>query len=120
MKRTAKVGMWSVVACFVFGTMLTTVDTAQARLDYCKAFITKYDKVKDAKTAKCTICHGKKKEVRNNYGEAFGKALAAKKEKDKAKIEAALKKVEAEKSATEGKTFGDLLKDGKLPGVKKE
>ena len=30
----------------------------------------------------------------------------------------ALKKIETEKSAVEGKTFGDLLKEGKLPGSK--
>ena len=29
-----------------------------------------------------------------------------------------LKKAEAEKSAVDGKTFGDLLKDGKLPASK--
>jgi len=101
--------------------MWITAETAQARMEYCKAFIVKYDKVKEAKTAKCAICHpSKAKKERNDYGQTLGKILAVKKEKDKAKIEAALKKTEASKSSVEGKTFGDLLKDGKLPGAKKK
>ena len=39
-------------------------------------------------------------------------------EKDEAKIKEAFTKTEKEKSAIEGKTFGDLLKDGKLPASK--
>lgn len=120
MKRITKVGMWSVAACFLLGTMWITADTAQGRMDYCKGFIAKYDKVKEAKTAKCKICHGKTKKERNDYGQTLAKMLAAKNEKDKAKIEAALKKTEGEKSSIEGKTFGDLLKEGKLPGAKKK
>ena len=58
------------------------------------------------------------KKEKNNYGAAFGKALGAKNEKDGEKIKAALIKAEGEKSAVDGKTFGDLLKDGKLPASK--
>lgn len=121
MRGTTKVGMWSIAVCFLLGTMWIAADTAQARMQYCKAFIAKYDTVKEAKATKCAICHpGKSKKERNDYGQALAKSLAAKNEKDKVKIEAALKKTEAEKSATEGKTFGDLIKDGKLPGAKKK
>ena len=41
-----------------------------------------------------------------------------KNEKDEDKIKAALTKTEPEKSAVKDKTFGDLLKDGKLPASK--
>lgn len=92
---------------------------AQARPNYCATFIGHYSAVKEAAQAKCGICHpGQDKKERNNYGAAFGKALGAKNEKDEAKIKEALKKAEGEKSAVEGKTFGDLLKDGKLPASK--
>ena len=45
------------------------------------------------------------------------KALGKKKEMDAEKITAALTKVEKEKSAVEKMTYGDLMKDGKLPGT---
>ncbi len=75
----------------------------------------------DGKLA-CTVCHPKidgkdDKKVRNNYGTALGKALSKKNESDEEKIKEALGKIESEKSATEGKTFGDLIKDGTLPGT---
>lgn len=121
MKKNTKVGMWSVAACFLLGTMWIVAGTAQARSGYRKAFIAKYDKVKDAKTAGCAICHpSKDKKERNDYGQTLGKILAAKNEKDSAKVETALKKTETSKSSVEGKTFGDLLKEGKLPGTKKK
>ena len=41
-----------------------------------------------------------------------------KNEKDEAKVKEALTKTEKEKSAVKDKTFGDLLKDGKLPASK--
>jgi len=114
-------GVFLLVGCFVVGTMLTTANTAHARLLYCKTFIAKYENVKEAKTTKCAICHpkGKKKTDRNDYGVALAKALAAENQKDAKKVEEALKKAEAGKSSVEGKKFGDLLKDGKLPGAKK-
>jgi len=112
--------MWMLAACIFGGTIWTAADRAQARALYCNAFITKYEKVKEAKTTKCAICHGKSKKDRNDYGDALGKILGAENEKDKAKVEAALKKAEEQKSSVEGKTFGDLLKEGKLPGAKKK
>jgi hypothetical protein len=67
----------------------------------------------------CAVCHpDKEKKVRNNYGKAVGLKLGDKKnETDEAKIKEALTKAEGEKSATEGKTFGDLIKAGDLPGT---
>lgn len=66
----------------------------------------------------CAICHpDKDKKIRNNYGAAFGGKLSKKNETDEAKIKEALTKAEGEKSKTEGKTFGDLIKAGELPGT---
>ncbi len=66
----------------------------------------------------CAVCHpDKDKKVRNNYGAAVGGKLAKKNETDEAKIKEALTKAEGEKSATDGKTFGDLIKAGDLPGT---
>lgn len=116
MSRVAKLGMVGFVVAFVAVAMLR--NEAQARPQYCKLFIGHYTEVKAAAEAKCGICHvGEKKSDRNNYGIALSKAVA-KNEKDEAKIKEALTKVEAEKSAVEGKTFGDLLKAGQLPASK--
>ncbi len=45
----------------------------------------------------------------------MAKAFGKKKVKAAADVKAALIKIEKEKSKVEGKTFGDLLKAGKLP-----
>ena len=70
----------------------------------------------------CAVCHttkdNAKKKHRNNYGLALaGKLKKDGNETDLEKIKEALKKVEGEKSKTEGKTFGDLIKAGELPGT---
>ena len=107
--------IWTWVA--VVAALAITAE-AQARPDYLnKGFTPAYPALKaEIETAKCGICHGSDKKVRNDYGKAFGAALGEPKVTDVEKIKAALKKAEAEKSSTEGKTFGDLIKDGKLPG----
>lgn len=68
---------------------------------------------------KCNVCHiGKDKKKRNDYGQALAKLLT-KKDKDPAKIKEAIEKVAAEHSKADDSgspTFGDLIKDGKLPG----
>ena len=94
---------------------------ADARPQYNKAFQATYADNKAvaglADNAKCSACHvGAKKTDRNDYGMTLAKLVGAKNQMDAAKIKDALKSAEAEKSGTEGKTFGDLLKDGKLPG----
>ena len=66
----------------------------------------------------CALCHPEKdKKIRNNFAAATGGKLEKKNETDEAKIKDALTKAEGEKSATEGKTFGDLIKAGELPGT---
>lgn len=68
-------------------------------------------------TEKCNVCHmGKNKKDRNAYGTALAGALE-KNEKDVQKIKDALAKVAAMASdGKSGPTFGDLIKQGKLPG----
>lgn len=98
---------------------LAMTNSADARPQYCKAFIGHYTNVKAAAQTKCGICHtGEDKKVRNNYGMALEAALPAKNCKDETAIKDALVKVESEKSAVDGKTFGDLLKAGELPASK--
>jgi hypothetical protein len=92
----------------------------EARPQYNTAWLKKYDAVAKANDVKdkvkCAVCHpGKDKKDRNAYGKAVGAALGKKMEKDPKAIEAAFVKAEGEKSESEGKTFGDLLKDKKLP-----
>lgn len=111
---------WTWVACMavVGAALVSGSQDAQARPGYLKAFNGAYPALKDAaEGAKCGICHfGEKKSNRNDYGKAVGEALGAKDVKDEKALAEALKKAEAHKSSTEGKTFGDLIKDGKLPG----
>jgi hypothetical protein len=106
-------------AVLVGGVLFLGVESVQARPNYCKTFIAEYANVDAAKTAKCAICHdGEPKDKKwNNYGQAYGKALG-KKKADDAEAKAALEKAAGEKSAVDGKTFGDLIKDGKLPASK--
>lgn len=74
------------------------------------------------KSMRCLCCHqGKKsKKNRNAYGMKLSELLDKKKDKkNKEKIIAALKEVEALPSDPEDKdspTFGDLIEEGKLPG----
>ena len=104
---------------FVTISGLTAPEPSGARLWYLKEFATHYPDLKDkARKAKCDVCHvpkQKDRKKRNIYGEALAKSLGATKVKDKDKIHKALEKTEKEKSAVEGKTFGDLIKEGKLP-----
>jgi hypothetical protein len=115
MSRVAKLGVGAVVL-FVAGIL---VSQAQARPTYCKLFIGTYENVPEAKDAKCAICHpGKEKKERNIYGIALTKFLGQENVKEETKVKEAFQKAEAEKSAVNDKTFGDLLKAGKLPASK--
>jgi hypothetical protein len=83
-----------------------------------------------AASAKCNVCHvnGEKKSVRNEYGAAIGKVAKAKELKPLAKsdpkkfeeeLNAAFAKV-ADVKAKDGKTFGEKIKAGELPGGDKD
>ena len=70
--------------------------------------------------AGCNVCHvGDERENRNAYGQALGKFLSRKTDKkNRPKIQAALDKVAAMKSNPSdpaSPTFGDLIRQGKLP-----
>ena len=115
-KSLTWIAFCAVVSAFVAGP------EAHARPDYLKAFNAAYPALKaEAEAAKCGICHPEeKKAVRNDYGKAMGTALGEKNVKfadNEKKITDALKKAEGEKNA-DGKTFGELIKEGKLPGKK--
>jgi formylmethanofuran dehydrogenase subunit E len=85
------------------------------------------DFVAAAEEAKCNVCHyGKSKKNRTDYGKALHKFLEKddykssrvkeEPEKVKAEILEAFKKVE-EMKAEDGKTFGEKIKAGTLPGT---
>ena len=109
--------IWTWVACCALVAVAAFGPEAQARPEYMKGFNTAYPALaKEVEPVKCGVCHGSEKKIRNDYGKAVGEALGEAKVKDDAKIKEALMKAEKGKSSTEGKTFGDLIKDGKLPG----
>ncbi|MBI1902477.1 MAG: hypothetical protein HYS13_15350 [Planctomycetia bacterium] len=71
---------------------------------------------KAATEAKCNVCHkGTNKKMRNDYGMAIS-SLIKKTEKDPEKIRAAILKVEKMTTPDGKTTFGELIKEGKLPG----
>lgn len=123
MRSLKTLGRVLVAGTCMFTIVLLTGQAASARPQYQKAMGVAYPDLvkKHGKNGKlaCSVCHPtSKKKDRNNYGAAFGKAVGKKNEKDAAKLKEALTKIEKEKSATEGKTFGDLIKAGELPGTK--
>ncbi len=73
----------------------------------------------EVETAKCNVCHaGSNKKERNAYGNALAELLDKKEDKkDTAKIRGALEKVAAMPSGDGKPTFGELIKQGKLPGA---
>ena len=65
--------------------------------------------------AKCDVCHdGPNKKMRNAYGKELAKLLKPSDKGNKAKIAAALEKVESIKSKS-GDTYGEKIAGGKLP-----
>ena len=124
-------------------TLCFWVSKAQALPPFKKAFFEKYVDKSDnsnfkeaAEKASCNICHvkDKPKKVRNEYGKLLAKYTGGSVNKDakaaeasggdsakQAVIDKALKaldegfdKVADEKSST-GQTYGERIKDGKLP-----
>lgn len=111
-------GMLGLVALAWGAGSPTPVD---ARPKYKAMFEEKYPGLAgEVAKVKCGVCHppgaAEKMKVRNNFGQALGKVLNAKNVSENETILDALAKIEAEKSGTEGKTFGELIKAGTLPG----
>ena len=105
----------TVGACLLAFSMMS--GTAEARPKYMTGFKALYAAKLSGVKITCACCHPtKSKKDRNDYGAALGKVLTKKNETDADKIKAALGKIEKEKSGTDGKTFIDLIEDGKLPG----
>lgn len=104
--------------------LLILASRADARPNFGKIFESTYENEyagTDVKTHSCTICHlqgTKDKRVRNNYGDAVAETMQDKDRKDMDAIRQALKEAEDKPSAVPGKTFGDLIREGKLPASK--
>lgn len=105
----------AVGALAILGVALSAPE-AQARPQYLKQFIETYPSLADAaKMKKCGVCHpGKDRKMRLDYGKAIGTNLGKKNQKDEEVIVESIKKAEEAKNG-DGKTFGELIKDGKLP-----
>ena len=130
MKRV-RFALSAVVAVLViFGL---SVAPAGAMKQFRDGFLAKYVKPdsSDAKEkelaaavekAKCFICHeGETKKQRNVYGKALEKFLEKKDKDNKEKIAAAFDKVaemKADAKDPKAPTFGELIKQGKLPAAK--
>ncbi|MFN8707906.1 MAG: hypothetical protein ACK526_05155 [Planctomyces sp.] len=124
MLTTLKVGRVVLAGAVILSFVLTSGGSVSARPKYKAAADEAYADLAKAKGTDnkftCSLCHPvKDKKVRNNYGAAFGKHLEKKNETDDAKLKEALKATEKDNSATEGKTFGDLITAGELPGTDK-
>ncbi len=114
---------------FLFWTAMTGVvmlaasSIVSARSEYNRVFWDRYQQElgKYAETTKCAVCHfGNDKKDRNDYGRAFGKALGKVQLRDSDQIKAALLSTAKEQSSTAGKTFGELIQAGMLPGKRPE
>ncbi len=108
--------MFGMAAIAIVGFFAAAPQQAEARPQYLKGFIGKYD-ISAAKEKKCGTCHGedgKNKKKVSDYGKALGKALGKKNVKGADDIAKALDEA-AKADAGDGKTFGDILKSGKLP-----
>lgn len=102
---------------------------AQAMPAFKTSFQKKYGL--EAKVVTCDVCHvpkKDKKEFRNEYGQLLAPLLDAEQFKGDEKLQGdeadkvvfeALDKVAKEKAA-DGKTWGDHIKAGTIPGLKKD
>ena len=114
-----------IAACLV--AVAFSLQSASALPPFNKEWTGKYnpgDKNATYVEAKCNVCHeGTSKKMKNEYGKAVGKYLTKAKYNEIKDDEAAakkyilegLQKAEAEKGAG-GKSYGELIKGGKLPG----
>lgn len=125
MRSVKNLGRFMIAGVCMFAIVVLSGSTASARPKYASVMSKAYPDLakKHGKNDKlsCAVCHPvKDKKKRNNYGVEMGKGLGKKNQTDEEKIKEALTKAEAGKSHVEGKTFGDLIKAGELPGDDKE
>jgi gas vesicle protein len=118
--RTVCIGC--VIAAGVAAAAVLALPTpSQAKPPWLKTFkegyVAKDDTTSELAKAKCIVCHtvdekkGKMKEQLNKFGDAVHEVVESKGKFSKETLEEALKKPSAEKD----KSFGDLVKDKKLP-----
>jgi hypothetical protein len=122
MQTLMSVGRTVLAGAVVLSLIVTSGGSVSARPKYKAAADEAYPELAKKKGTEekftCALCHpAKDKKIRNNYGAAFGAHLEKKNETDGDKLKEALKAAEKDKSATEGKTFGDLITAGELPGT---
>ena len=100
--------------CLGFGS------SADARPNYNKAFQAKYPDLEAAEKRPSAAFATKAWTRRSATTTArrLVRTWAARRVMDADQINGALDKVAGEPSAIDGKTFGDLIKDGKLPNTK--
>ncbi|HIE98796.1 MAG: hypothetical protein ABGZ23_07405 [Fuerstiella sp.] len=125
MRSVKTLGRFAIAGACLFAIVALTGDSASARPKYQVVMSKTYPELtkKHGKNNKlsCAVCHpSKSKKKRNDYGVAVGKNVGKKNQSDLELIKKAIVKAEKEKSKTEGKTFGDLIKAGDLPGTKDE
>ena len=125
MRSVKTLGRIAIAGACLFAIVALTGNSASARPKYQQVMSKAYPELtkKHGKNDKlsCAVCHpSKSKKKRNNYGVAVGKNVGKKNQSDLELIKKAIVKAEKEKSKTEGKTFGDLIKAGDLPGTKDE
>jgi hypothetical protein len=92
--------------------------TAEARPQYFEEFKKVYEPLAEAADMKkCGVCHGMgPKTERNAYGKAILSILGDERNvKEPKEITNALKAAEEKPSNIEGKTFGQLIQEGRLP-----
>ncbi|VAX35737.1 hypothetical protein MNBD_PLANCTO02-2664 [hydrothermal vent metagenome] len=122
MQKVWKIRVALIIGLAVVGMgVITSQQQANARPKYIKVFAKTYPELgKLAKTAKCLVCHPKKsKKTQNSYAKAMKLGLPKKNCKDLDAIKKALVAAESKPSDVKGKTFGELIKAGKLPNAKK-
>jgi len=121
--------MKKVCMCIVVGLVAGawSLPSASALPPFNKEWTAKYnpgDKNPTYVEAKCNVCHeGASKKMKNEYGKAVGKFLTKAKYNEIKEDEAVakkyilegLQKAEGEKNGG-GKSYGELIKAGKLPG----
>ncbi|MBA3316181.1 MAG: hypothetical protein M3552_18130 [Planctomycetota bacterium] len=119
LRQSGRVLRYLVVPSLVGAAWLALpTPNAEARPQYLEQFKKSYEPLAEqAEEKKCAVCHGMgKKTERNLYGKALVAALGEEKNvKDPKAVEKVLKAAEEKESSQKDKTFGALIKDGKLP-----
>lgn len=113
-----------VAAALVLGVSASAFALPPVMPEFIKTYPGLEEKVKElGDSNKCMVCHGKSKKDKNEYGKAVGKFVTKAKVNELKDDEAARSKyiVEgltkaADEKSSGGKTFGEIIKEGKLPG----